>query len=311
MNDTSDKESPTSCEIIAKETLVIVEHEGLRIDRYCFKAFEAFTSKNQARKALKRGEILVNGEIVETSRFVRLGDEIRFLGENLPQPKKPYMMELNIPYEDDFMAIVEKPSGIVVNGNKFRTLQNTLPANLKESSQPDRMPFPRPVHRIDAPTSGLVIIAKTRAAMASLGRLFENRLIEKRYIAIVIGRLEGEGSVDLDIEGRSALSHWSVLSNTRSLRSEWLTTVELSPITGRTHQLRVHMAHIGHPILGDGQYGKEGMILKHKGVFLRAKSLAFQHPLTGEPIEVDIGEPSKFESLRAREERRWGNYNPK
>ena len=311
MNDTSDQGSTTTGELISKETLIIVEDEGLRIDRFCYKTLEAFTSKNQARKAIKRGEILVNGEIVETSRFVRLGDEIRFLGENLPQPKEPYRMELNIPFEDDFMAIVEKPSGIVVSGNRFRTLQNTLPGNLKESSQADRMPFPRPVHRLDAPTSGLVIVAKTREAMAKLGQLFENRLIMKRYFAIVIGRLEGEGSVDLEIEGRSALSHWSVISHTRSLRSEWLTTVELSPITGRTHQLRVHMAHIGHPILGDGQYGKEGMILKHKGLFLRAKSLAFKHPITGDSIQVDIGEPSKFESLRAREERRWGNYYPR
>jgi 23S rRNA-/tRNA-specific pseudouridylate synthase len=146
--------------------------------------------------------------------------------------------------------------------------------------------------------------------MAKLGQLFETRQIKKSYVAIVIGRLEGAGTVELEIEGRSAVSHWRATTHTRCLRSEWLTTVELSPVTGRTHQLRIHMAHLGHPILGDGLYGKEGLILKHKGVFLRAKSLEFEHPITGEVVAVDIGEPSKFDSLRRREERRWGNYNP-
>ncbi len=308
MSDTTDQNVDVSDEIIAKETSLIVESEGQRIDRFCFEKLEAFSSKNQVRKALKRGELLVNGEIVETSRFVRIGDEIRFLGENLPQPKEPYRLELNVHFEDDVMAIVEKPSGIVVSGNRFRTLQNTLPGNLKESSKPDTMPFPRPVHRLDAPTSGLVIVAKTRTAMAKLGNLFEVRQVKKSYVAIVIGRLEGEGTVELEIEDRNATTHWRAASHTRCLRSEWLTTVELSPVTGRTHQLRIHMAHLGHPILGDGIYGTEGMILKHKGVFLRAKGLEFEHPIDGGIVSVDIGEPSKFESLRQREERRWSKY---
>jgi len=310
MTEEHDKNPGIQDEVIAKETLLVAESTGTRIDRFCFDNFVAFTSKNQARKALKRGELLLNGEVVETSRLVKVGDEIRFLGENLPQPKEPYRMDLNVPFEDDHMAIVEKPSGIVVSGNRFRTLQNTLPGNLKDSLQQDKMPFPRPVHRLDAPTSGLVVVAKTRSAMALLGQLFETRRIKKRYVAVLIGRLEGNGTVDLKIEGRDAVSHWRVLSHTRCLKSEWLSTVELSPITGRTHQLRIHMAHIGHPILGDGLYGKEGLILKHKGVFLRAKSLEFTHPITEGLVSVDIGEPSKFESLRQREERRWAKYHP-
>lgn len=308
MIDLPNKTSTATDDLIAKETLFIVESEGQRIDRYCFENLAEFSSKKQVRKALKRGELLLNGEIVETSRFVRIDDEIRFLGENLPQPKEPYRMDLNVPFEDDVMAIVEKPAGIVVSGNRFRTLQNTLPGNLKESGQIDKMPFPRPVHRLDAPTSGLVIVAKTRSAMAKLGGLFETRQIKKSYVAIVIGRLEGSGTVDVEIEGRQAVSHWSATSHTRCLRSEWLTTVELSPVTGRTHQLRVHMAHLGHPILGDVIYGKEGLMLKHKGLFLRAKGLAFVHPITGKPLHLEIEEPAKFESFRAGEERRWRKY---
>jgi 23S rRNA pseudouridine1911/1915/1917 synthase len=308
MSDLLNKTSTATDDLIAKETQFIVESEGQRIDRYCFEKLAEFSSKKQVRKALKRGELLLNGEIVETSRFVRMDDEIRFLGENLPQPKEPYRMDLNVPFEDDVMAIVEKPAGIVVSGNRFRTLQNTLPGNLKESGQIDKMPFPRPVHRLDAPTSGLVIVAKTRSAMAKLGQLFETRQIKKSYVAIVIGRLEGSGTVELEIEGRQAVSHWSATSHTRCLRSEWLTTVELSPVTGRTHQLRVHMAHLGHPILGDGIYGKEGLTLKHKGLFLRAKGLSFVHPITGKALNLEIEEPPKFESFRAGEERRWRKY---
>jgi 23S rRNA-/tRNA-specific pseudouridylate synthase len=151
-------------------------------------------------------------------------------------------------------------------------------------------------------------VAKTGQAIVSLSRQFEDKTIAKTYRAICLGRLEGKGTIDAPIDGRSASTRYVAVAHTRSLTTDWVTTVDLFPATGRTHQLRLHLAGLGHPILGDRQH-TEGKVLRGKGLFLAAIALAFHHPDDGRPVRVDVPEPDKFASFRDREERRWHTHH--
>ena len=292
---------------MAIELIVPDDTEGVRIDRFACDNFSLVSSRNQARKALKRGELLLNGEVVESSRFVQAGDVVR-LTKPPPSNHKVFECSIDVVYEDEYIAVLDKPTGLVVSGNRYRTLQNALRHNLKPSTAPDALPLPRPCHRLDAPTGGLIVVAKTSAAMVSMGHHFEHRRVQKRYRAILVGKLENDGEITHPIEGREAVSRYAVVAHNRALKSDWQTTVDLWPLTGRTHQLRVHMAHLGHPILGDGLYGTEGLVLKGKGLFLRSLGLQFPHPVTGTDIQLALQEPTKFENQRQRESRRWHQF---
>jgi RluA family pseudouridine synthase len=292
---------------VATEITVPEGTEGVRLDRFTCESFQTISSRNQARKALKRGELLLNGEVVESSRFVHPGDVVS-LAKQPPSSHKIFELDLPVLFEDTHIAVVNKPTGLIVSGNHFRTLQNSLRHNLANCAEDDALPLPRPCHRLDAPTGGLVVVAKTARAMVKMGHLFQARQVQKRYRAILMGRLEGEGLVDTALEGREALTRYRAVAHNRALRSEWQTTVDLWPQTGRTHQLRIHMAELGHPILGDGLYGPEGGVLKGKGLFLRALALDFPHPLSGDTLHFELEEPEKFEIQRAREARRWRQF---
>lgn len=282
--------------------------EAIRLDRFACENFESLSSRNQARKAIKREELLLNGEVAESSRFVREGDTV-CLKKRPPSKHKIFELVVPVHYEDEHLAVVEKPTGLVVNGNRYRTLQNCLRHNLLPTPQEDALELPRPCHRLDAPTGGLVVVAKTHRALVGMGHRFEHREVHKRYRAILVGRLEGSGENHSPIEGRSAHTRFEVVAHNRALKGDWQTTVNLWPITGRTHQLRIHMSRLGHPILGDSLYALEGgPVLKGKGLFLRALAIEFTHPVTGEPTEVVIDEPEKFENQRQRESRRWHQF---
>lgn len=275
-----------------------------RLDRFARDAF-SLPSRSAARKLVSAGKILLNGAAVESSRIVKPGDTLALL---VPPPAARPVFPLDFPvvYADEHMAAVLKPPGFPVSGNRFKTIENALPHNLPPSDHPEALPMPRPAHRLDVRTGGLLLVARTRPAQVGLGRLFETRQIHKRYRAILLGRLEGEGEVDLPIEGRDALSRYRAVAHTRSLRGGWLTSVDLEPVTGRTHQLRIHMTHLGHPILGDDlHFLDEAHVLRGKGLFLRALALSLPHPVTGEPLVVEQPEPQKFVKLRAREAARW------
>jgi RluA family pseudouridine synthase len=278
-----------------------------RIDRYLFRVSQVLPSRAQARKSIRRGEVLLNGEAVESSRFVQAGDCIQILASRRSPPRL-YEREIPVVAEDDWMAVVEKPPGLPTNGNKHRTLEHALPFNLSPSPLPDALPQPRPVHRLDGRTGGLLLVAKTAGAHADLGRQFEKRLVKKRYRALCVGRLEGEGNIELPIEGRAASSRFRVVSHTRALRSEWVSTVDLWPLSGRTHQLRIHMASLGTPILGDDLYGIEGMILKGKGLYLKAQEIGFCHPGTRDEAHFRLPPPRRFAAFCEREARRWDRY---
>ncbi|MEC7242684.1 MAG: RluA family pseudouridine synthase [Myxococcota bacterium] len=291
-----------------QEITVPMETEAIRLDRYAAENFDSISSRNQARKAIKREELLLNGVVAESSRFVRPGDVV-CLKKRPPSNHKIFELEIPVHFEDEHLAVVEKPTGLVVNGNRYRTLQNCLRHNLAPTTEEDALELPRPCHRLDAPTGGLVVVAKTHRALVGMGHLFEHRKIKKRYRAIVVGRLEESGENLSPIEGRAAHTRYEVIGHNRALKSDWQTTVDLWPITGRTHQLRVHLSRLGHPILGDSLYATAGgPVLKGKGLFLRALALQFEHPVTGIPVNVALEEPEKFDTQRRREARRWHQF---
>ena len=275
-----------------------------RLDRYASRAAGFFASTAQAHRAAKKGDLRLNDEVVSPDWRVKPGDVLSVAALH-GAPRRVYELPLAVVFEDGHLAVVEKPAGVLVNGNRHRTVERALPFNLTPSDQPDALTLPRPVHRLDVPTAGLLLVAKTSAAAADLGRQLAERQVQKRYRAVVEGILEGEGRVDSPLDGRSAATRYAVVCNTRAVRSDWVTTVDLWPETGRTHQLRRHMAELGHPILGDATYGVEGAVLRRSGLFLRAVALRFTHPHTGAVVDLSIPEPPRFESYRRREALRW------
>ena len=294
--------------IVVETHIVPADAPRRRLDRVAFEAFEAYPTRSSAKKGCKRGEVAVDGAVAEGSRFIEPGQRIERLEENHPH-KRAYPLDVTVLFEDDHLAVVFKPPGLRVNGNQHRTLERALPHNLRTSSQADAL-MPRVCHRLDAKTSGLVVTAKTRRALVGVSQAFMDRAVHKRYTAVVIGRLDGEGVETSAIEGRDARTAWSAVAHSRALRTTWVTQVDLVPHTGRTHQLRIHMSRLGHPILGDVPYGQEGRILRGKGLFLCAVGIGFEHPITGEAIEVATSKPAKFDSWREREAARWLRYHP-
>jgi len=279
------------------------DHVGERLDVFASVTFPQIASRKGAHKLAKRGLLLVNGTPGEPHRRLRAGDDIALLADLRPVVPV-YSLPLAVVHEDDWLAVVDKPAGIPVSGNYVRTLERALPAHLRPSSQPDALPSPRPVHRLDSPTQGLVLVAKTASALVELSRQFADRLVHKRYRALCLGLLEGEGQIDQEVDGRPAVTRYCAVLHTPSPTTEWLTTVDLFPATGRTHQLRRHLASLGHPILGDRQY-TTGKVLRGKGLFLAALALRFSHPATNAACVFEIPEPAKFASFRTRDERRW------
>ncbi len=278
-----------------------------RISEYARKIFPNIPSRKGIKKAILRNEILLDGKPVETGRWVQPGNKIDWVDLELKEPKI-LPLKLEVVFEDEHFAIINKPAGIIVSGNQFRTVENALLHNISKSNEKDALRKPRAVHRLDSPTSGLLLVAKTALAHLKLSQQFEAKTISKNYQAIVIGNINEEGVLEKPIEGKSSLTHFKKIRSVPSLKNEWLSLVDLFPQTGRTHQLRIHLSEFGFPILGDGLYGKEGLILKHKGLFLCAVALNFSHPKTGEGIEMKINAPQKYETLLRREERRWQKY---
>ena len=280
----------------------------IRLQDYAPSVFVSISSHQGMKKAIKKGMVLVNGVVAKTGLWVESGQRIDMCDLELP-PAKVFELELEVIYEDEHIAVINKPAGISVSGNLFRTIQNTLPFNLKLSTCIDALTAFRPVHRLDNPTCGLLLIAKTSHAIKCLGAQFENRTVSKQYTAVVIGSLPDKGKVDMPVEGKDAVSSFQVIQRNNSIRNQTLNMVHLFPKTGRTHQLRIHMAGMGTPILGDKLYGSEGEILRRKGLFLCATGLQFHHPVTNEKMDISIDPPYKFGRFMEMEEKRWKRYN--
>lgn len=295
--------------MIILETHIVPEGiDGIRFSDYGQSAFSGFPSRKSFVKAIKRGEFLINGETATTARFIKTGQTIQHvdLEKNL---RKIFPLKLDVVYEDEYLAVVNKPAGYEVSGNKYRTIVNALPHNLEKSLQPDALRHPMPVHRLDYLTSGLLIASKTRTILSRLGEMLAKREIQKRYRAVVIGKIKPEGRLLTPVNGKKSAARYNTVKTVNSLRSINLSLIDLWLETGRTHQLRIQLADAGYPILGDKMYGKEDLILKGKGLFLSAVELCFCHPITGEDLHIEIEQPAKFDRFMKGEEKRWRLYH--
>lgn len=310
--------------------------EPLRVDKFLMNFIENAT-RNKIQQAAKQGHIWVNGTIVKQNYKVKAGDEVKVMFEHPPYEflLTPEDIPLDIVYEDEVLLVVNKPAGMVVHpghGNYSGTLINALVhhfENLPKNSS-DR---PGLVHRIDKDTSGLLVIAKTEAAMAHLANQFFEKTSEREYVALVWGNVENdEGTVEGHIgrnpknrlqmmvfpegeQGKEAITHYKVLE-----RLGYVTLISCRLETGRTHQIRAHMKHIGHTLFNDERYGGDKILkgttfTKYKQFVenafkilprqaLHAKTLGFQHPVTGKFLRFDSELPEDMQACIEK----WRNY---
>ena len=281
----------TSMKIIEKHRVPEIS-EPIRLQEYAASIFKAIPSRSGIKKAIKKQLILLNGKPANTGDWMEEGQILELLEEELPQ-KKIFQLQFKVFFEDEFLAVIEKPSGYPTNGNYFKTIENALPFNLKTSSEEDALPYPIPVHRLDNPTSGLLIIGKTKYAQIQLSQDFENKKIQKSYLAIVSGSIKESGVFNKPIEEKTAETKFK-LKKIIQKNDHTYSLVELFPTTGRTHQIRIHLSLNGNPIVGDETYGSSEKI---KGILLAAHSLYFTHPITQTAIQLENVFPKKFEKF--------------
>ena len=265
----------------------------IRFQEYSVGIFKTIPTKSGIKKAIKRELIFIDGGLATTSKYISGGEKIELFQSKNSSNFKRLKLNLEVLFEDNYLAIIYKPAGILVSGNKFVTIANGLPQNLKKSNQFDAVK-PQPIHRLDYPTSGILLIGKTSTAITKLGKLFENKEIQKTYFAITIGKMNLEGKLNSPIDEKNAHTEFEVLKSVTSERFEYLNLVKLLPKTGRKHQLRKHLSTIGNPVLGDKEYFLENKVLSGKGLFLHAATLDFRHPFTKEKISISKELPKKF-----------------
>lgn len=199
-------------------------------------------------------------------------------------------------FEDEHLAAIHKPAGILVSGNSFKTIANALDQNLKRSNLPDAT-TPQPVHRLDYATTGVLLVGKTSSSIRALNIIFENRAVSKTYYAVTIGEMEDEGEITSEVDGKKSQSNYKLCESVPSERFGKLNLVKLEPQTGRRHQLRIHLATLGNPILGDKEYGIENLILNGKGLYLHAYSLKFIHLFTNEEMYLKDELSQRFKKI--------------
>jgi len=268
----------------------------VRLSDLSFTYFRSLHSRKAVKNAVKKGLIYVNGKRGFTADYISGGEMISLFADPNEKPRSQIELKLEVIYEDEYLALVNKPAGIVVSGNKNWTLEHALNGNLKLSLQDDTTE-PEPIHRLDYPTTGVLLVGKTRSTIIRLNQLFEQGKTHKTYHAICIGKMDKKGLIEMPIDGKPAKSSYEVIKTAISPRFEYLNLVKLNPHTGRRHQLRKHLASMGNPILGDLDYGKTGLILKGKGLYLHASSLEFVHPVTSEKVLFEAKLPKKFQKI--------------
>lgn len=292
--------------------VVTEESEGERIDKYLNLLMDSL-SRSYIQKLLSEGHVTVNSKCIKANYRLKSDDDVRLLLPPLITPDiAPEDIELSILYEDDDIIVVNKPKGMVVHpaaGHYCGTMVNALLYHCNGNlSGINGVLRPGIVHRIDKDTTGSVIVCKNDMAHASIAKQLKEHSIVRRYHAIVYGNLkEDSGTVQTLIGrhpsdrkkmsvvkegGKEAITHYQVLK-----RFDRFTYIECRLETGRTHQIRVHMAHLGHPLLGDEIYGRKDNPYHLQGQTLHAKILGFCHPKSGTYIETDAPLPEYFERL--------------
>lgn len=298
-----------------EKIIIKAEYAGERIDSFLNENLEDL-SRSYIQKLMKDGKILINGKSVKSSYKVNIGDEIMV---TVPEPEElsiePEDIPLDILYEDEDILVVNKPKGMVVHpspGHYSHTLVNAILYHCKgRLSGINGVIRPGIVHRIDMDTTGSLLICKNDQAHQILAEQLKEHCITRKYHAIVHGNFKEEkGCVNAPIgrhprdrkkmstkasNGRPAVTHYKVLERFGSF-----TYIECELETGRTHQIRVHMSSIGHPILGDTVYGPAKCPFSLQGQTLHAKILGIHHPSTGEYMEFDAPLPQYFIELLER-----------
>ena len=268
----------------------------VRFQEYGVGIFKTIPTKSGIKKAIKKELIFIDGILATTSKYISGGEKIDLFQSENSSTFERLELDLEILFEDDYLAIIYKPAGILVSGNKFVTIANGLTQNLKKSRLSDAIK-PQPIHRLDYPTSGILLVGKTSTAITELGKLFEKKEIQKTYYAVTIGVMIKKGIINLSVDEKAACTIYKVLESVTSERFKFLNLVKLQPKTGRKHQLRKHLLAIGNPILGDKEYFLEHKVLNGKGLFLHAASLEFMHPFTKALISNSKELPKKFTKI--------------
>jgi len=290
---------------LVAEHLVQEERAG-RVYDYAQELFPLLPSRKSVKKALDKGLLKVNGQAVGTGYYLQVGDVLALWQRPINQKERDLPLEVH--YEDEDLAVVYKPAGLAVSGYHKHNFQQRFQAGLQPSPAEDALPSPLPVHRLDLPTQGLLLVGKRASSLRFLQAAFAQRSVQKTYLAVVMGRpAKAKGRLNSPVGGKYAETDYRLLWRVPSLRSEQLSLLELRPKTGRKHQLRQQLAQIACPIVGDKQYGPKGKTLLHKGLFLASIGLAFTHPAGGQ-IELSMPAPTKFLRLLEREHKQWKKY---
>ena len=329
---------------VSRTIEVPAEAAGQRLDQFIATQLEG-VSRSRVQMLMDQGDVLVNGEKEKASMKLRGGEHIAITGEPHPTPLKATAEDipLDVVFEDADMAVVNKPAGMMVHAGSGQnedarsmgTLVNALLYRFKALSSTGGDLRPGIVHRLDKDTSGLIVVAKNDRTHAALGEMFASRQMKKTYIALVHGAVARDrGTINAGVardplrrtrmttqpqdNARSAVTHYEVVRRINN-RFGKFTLVKVRIETGRTHQIRVHMASIGHPVVGDTLYGAAGQLtdqvaaqaptskaarrknsperLKLGRNFLHAAKLEFTHPTTGKPLELEAGLPVELETF--------------
>lgn len=267
-----------------------------RLQEYGVGVFGPIATKSALKKALKKQLIRVNDKVATTATMINGGETIVFTPLVIDKPQRTFNLKLNVLFEDDYLAAIYKPAGVLVSGNSFRTITNALPQNIARSSQEDALKL-QPVHRLDFATTGILLVGKTAESIRQLAKMFEQKEIEKTYYAVTIDSMDQQGIIKEPIDQKEAISRFEKLDSLNSERFKQLNLVKLYPDTGRRHQLRIHMAGLGNPILGDRDYTPEPLILKGKGMYLHAYSVEFVHPFSNQNLRLTAPLPERFIKL--------------
>jgi 23S rRNA pseudouridine1911/1915/1917 synthase len=328
----------------AREIQVPAEAASQRLDHYVTTQLEG-VSRSRVQLLIDQGDLRVDGQPQKASFKLRGGEQISITGEPHPAPLKavPEAIPLDVVYEDDDLAIVNKPAGMMVHAGSGAsddarsrgTLVNALLHRFQSLSSTGGELRPGIVHRLDKQTSGLIVVARNDRAHAALGAMFASRRVQKTYIALLEGAVEREkGTIGAAVSrdpvrrtrmttrpsehARSAISHYQVLRRLET-RFGKFTLVSVRIETGRTHQIRVHMASIGHPVVGDTLYGAAAELKDRQAAssrtsrsksepetlrlgrnFLHAARLELAHPITGKPLQFEAPLPTELEDLLGR-----------
>jgi len=343
MQDQLQEEINESSDVLYQKLHIVVDkgQEPIRIDKFLVARMEG-ASRTRVQKAIDAGMVTINGKVIASNYKIKPGEEITVFSEFEPHRDEivPQEMPLDIVYEDSDVMILNKPVGLVVHpgsGNRDRTLVNGIAWYLQQKDKSiteEVLPRFGLVHRIDKNTSGLMVLAKTDKAAASLAKQFFDHTVHRYYIALVWGDIkQDEGTVIAHVgrhqrfrklfdaypegdHGKEAITHYKVLE-----RFGYVTLIQCELETGRTHQIRVHMKHLGHPLFNDEIYGGDrivkGTVFTRYKQFvdncfalcprhaLHAKTIGFRHPGTGEQVKFDSEIPQDMQQVIEK----WRGYS--